>query len=72
MIEQVEKVHAEPQILPLRQPERLVESEVHVFLGRSNNAIARGVAVDRRIAARAVGKSRERVRCIRQGIDPVR
>ena len=71
MIEQVEKIRPESQVLPFTQFERFANSQIHVLLWRSDNAVARSVAVNGRIAARTVGKRREGIGLIGRGIYPI-
>ena len=56
MIEQVEEVRPESQILPFAQLEGLAQSEIDILLRRPDDAVARRVAVDRRVAGSSVGK----------------
>src|ERR1700733_2493115 len=71
MIEQVEEVRPETQVLPFAQLEGFTESEVYVFLRGADDAIARRVAVNRRITAGAAREGRKRVGHISQRIPPV-
>src|SRR5579862_5782420 len=73
MIEQIEEIGAETQALVFTQVKSLVEGEIHIFLRRTNDAVARRVAVNRSVARASVGKrGSERVGCVRGCVDPVR
>lgn len=72
MIEQVKEVRAEAQILPFPQLECFAQRQIHILLWRPDNAVAGRVAIDRRIAGGSVGKRRQRVGLISQGIHPIR
>src|SRR3981081_2893411 len=71
MVEQVEEDSAEAEVLPLAQFERFAQSEVHVLLRWSDDAVARRGAVNGRVAVSARGEGCKRVGLIRVRLYPV-
>ena len=72
MIEQVKEIGAESHVLSFTELERLIQREIHILLRRADDAVARRVAVDRRVTWRAVGKRwGQWIWCVRRRVHPV-